>query len=114
MDEIIVESLSIAAYIGVNQWEQKIKQNLLIDIHLYSDLSNVKDNINETIDYDSLCLHINDIVTQTSFQLIETVANEIAIGILNQFPIKQVKIAVNKPHALRQAKNVKVIVTRSR
>lgn len=111
---MIIESMHLKTRIGVNHWEQKIDQSLLIDLHIYYDFANINDAIGETINYDAICQHIEEYVTQKSFKLIETVANEIATELLKQFPIEQVKIVVNKPHALKQAKNVKVLATRAR
>ena len=113
MDEIVIESMLLKVRIGVNQWEQKIDQTVILDLHLYHDFSMAGDNIAETIDYDALCQHIQNYVDNKSFQLIETLANTIASEVLTNFPLQQVKIIVSKPHALRQAKNVKVIATRS-
>ncbi len=112
VDEIIIESLKLSAYVGINQWEQKIKQTLLVDIHLFYDFSHTNDKIEETINYDALCQNIEAYVEQRNFQLIETIANEIANEIFTQFPVQRVKISVSKPYALRQAKNVKVIAIR--
>ncbi|WP_367605901.1 dihydroneopterin aldolase [Legionella sp. W05-934-2] len=114
MDEIVIESLSLQTRIGVNQWEQAIDQCLLVDLHLYVDFKAINDHIDETINYDLISQHINAYVTKKSFQLIETVANDIAQEILTNFPIQQVKIVVNKPYALKQAKNVRVIAIRSK
>ena len=114
MDEIVIESLTIKASIGVNQWEHKIKQLLVVDIYLYCDFTDINDDINKTIDYDELSRNVESYCEQCKFKLIETVANNIALELLNQYPIQKAKVSISKPHALRQAKNVKAVAIRSK
>ena len=92
--------------------EQQIKQKLLIDITLKGDFSNCQDKLANAIDYDQLCQSITTYIEANQFALIETVANNVASLIKNDFPVAQVIIKVAKPHAIKNASSVSITVAR--
>lgn len=112
MDNLKINSLTVSTRIGVYEWEQRINQNLIINITIPYDFSACEDNIENTIDYDALCQLITEFVESKSFKLIETVANEIAEIIKQQFNVKQLTVSVSKPHAIKNAGPIEVIVNR--
>lgn len=112
MDKIEIKSLSVLTTIGVHAWEQRIKQRLLIDLSLSLDVSLCQDALNNTIDYEDLCQQITTYVESTSFLLIEAVANAVAQYVKDHFAVMQLTICVNKPHAIKNAGNVSVTVSR--
>lgn len=112
MDSLIIQSLSVQTQIGVYAWEQKIKQQLLIDITIPSDFRACNDELSDTLDYDALCKQVTLFIESKSFQLIEYVANSVAQLIKDAFGVEQVTVAVAKPHAVKNAGMVKVSVTR--
>lgn len=112
MDTLIIEALHVSTEIGVYAFEQRIKQTLLIDITLSLDCSSCDDNLNNTVNYDALCQMVTQMVESRSFQLIETVANEVAKRIQQEWNVPKLRVAVSKPHAIKNAKNVQVIVER--
>lgn len=112
MDTLNIKELQVSTKIGVYAWEQRINQQLLIDIDMETDFSGCQEDLNKTIDYAALCTHVTDYVQSKSFQLIETVANEIADQIKKQFKVSKITVGVSKPHAVKNAKNIQVIVRR--
>ena len=76
--------------------------------------NNNKDLINETIDYKNLSYKIKDFVEKSNFDLIETLAKEIALLCLEVEKAIKATVKVNKPHALKISKNVGVIVSREK
>lgn len=113
MDTLVISALSVETQIGVFAWEQRIKQKLLIDLTLPRDFSACQDTLADTVDYDALCQTVTQYVEGKAFQLIETVANEVAQLVVQEFKVKEVSVAVSKPHAVKNAGNIKVVVTRS-
>ena len=111
-DSLIVTDLSVSTKIGVHVWEQQINQKLLIDITIPADFSACQDDLANTIDYDDLCRKVTHHVESKSFQLIESVANEITQFIQQEFKIKKLTVSVSKPHAVKNAGNIQVIVNR--
>lgn len=112
LDTLHIKALKVSTKIGVYSWEQRINQQLLIDMSINTDLSACNEDINNTIDYAALCETVTHFVESNSFQLIETVANEIAALIQNQFKVTQISVTVSKPHAIKNAANIEVTVNR--
>ncbi|MDI9817935.1 MULTISPECIES: dihydroneopterin aldolase [unclassified Legionella] len=112
MDTLQITGLSIQTHIGVHAWEQKILQPLLIDITIPGDFSACQDDIANTIDYDKLCQQVTAYVEVNSFRLIETVAEQLAQLIKSAFNVQQITISVSKPHAIKNAANIRVTITR--
>ncbi|KTC86067.1 MULTISPECIES: dihydroneopterin aldolase [Legionella] len=112
MDYLDIKGLTIATRIGVYAWEQQISQRLVLDITIPANFSACEDKIDQTIDYSTLCQLITDFVESNAFQLIETVANQVAQLIKKEFNLEQVTVSVSKPHAIKNASDVRVTVTR--
>ncbi len=112
MDTLNITALTAATRIGVHAWEQRINQRLLIDIKIATDFSNTQDNLANTLDYDAICQAVTQYVESKSFQLIETVATEVAQLIQNDFKVEKLTVAVSKPHAVKNAGNIQVVVSR--
>jgi 7,8-dihydroneopterin aldolase/epimerase/oxygenase len=112
LDTLNIEALKVNTFIGVYAWEQKIKQQLLIDLHIDSDFSHSHEDLNKTIDYEAVCTTVTEYVESKSFQLIETVANELAHLIKAQFKVPKIIVAVSKPHAIKNAGKIQVVVSR--
>lgn len=112
MDTLLIEALTVSTHIGVYAFEQRIKQTLFIDISIPCNFSACGDDLANTIDYDVLCQTITNLVESQSFQLIETVANEVAKRIQEQFKVPKLRVAVTKPCAIKNASKVQVIVER--
>jgi dihydroneopterin aldolase len=112
MDTLVINALHVSTYIGVYHWEQRIKQNLVIDISIVSDFSTCEDNINQTLDYSLLCQTVTEWVESKSFQLIETVANEVATLIQKEFNVTKLSVTVSKRHAIKNAGPIQAIVNR--
>lgn len=112
-DTLTITALNVATKIGVHAWEQRINQTLLIDISIPSDFSNCEDKLTNTLDYADLCQTVTQYVESNSFQLIETVANSVAQLIQERFNVTELSIKVAKPHAIKNAGSIQVIVHRS-
>jgi dihydroneopterin aldolase len=116
MDTVFIQQLAVKTTIGVYDWEKKIKQQLLIDIQMSSDITGAasSDNIDDTIDYAVVASTITCFIEQNSFELIETVAEKVAAIILNDFAVTQVSLTLQKPGAVQNAQSVGVNITRQK
>jgi len=112
VDSLQIKALAVSTRIGVYNWEQKISQRLLLDITIPADFSACEDRLDTTIDYDKLCQQVTHFVESNAFQLIETVANQVAQLIKTEFHLQQVTVSVSKPCAIKNAADVRVTVTR--
>jgi D-erythro-7,8-dihydroneopterin triphosphate epimerase len=115
VDKIIIEDLLLRCVIGVYAWERELKQDVIFNITLSADLRKAgrTDNVADTVDYKQLKQSIIELVESSAFQLIETLAEQVAARCLAQPGVQAVKVRVDKPGALRFARTVGVEIERS-
>lgn len=116
MDKVFVKGLRADALIGVYEWEHEQPQPLLFDLTMGWDQSAAaaSDALEHALDYDTLSKAVVKLVESRPRQLIETVAEEVAQLILNDFHVATVTVRVSKPQAVAAAETVGVEITRSR
>ncbi len=112
MDTLHISALSIMTHIGIHEWEQRILQQLLVDIRIPIDVTACNNQLANTIDYDQLCQRVTTFVETTSFSLIETVAEHVAQLIKTEFQVNELSVSVSKPHAIKNATNICVTINR--
>ena len=115
MDKIIIENLRARCIIGVFPNERKRKQDIVLNITLYTDIKQAvkNDDLNATVDYKALRDEILSYVEGTTFNLIETLADRVASLCLQKERVSSVSVKVDKPGALTFAENVSVVVDRN-
>ncbi len=84
---IRIKNASFYAYHGVFKEEQQIGGKFEADVDLYTDFSKAaeKDKLGMTINYDEVYKLIYKIVHSKNYKLIETLATDIADGIVENF-----------------------------
>ncbi len=114
MDSIQIKDLALRAIIGVYPEERKEKQDVVLNILLYTNLfkAGKSDDLADTVDYKSLKKEIVGFVEVSSYNLIEALAHNVARLCLKDKRIIQAKVTIDKPGALRFAKSVSVTVER--
>lgn len=114
LDVIFIRDLALRCIIGIYEIERKEKQDIIINAELYADLKKPcqSDNINDAIDYKVIKKNIINFVENSSFNLIEKLAQGIADLCLENKNVLKAVITVDKPQALRFAKSVAVKITR--
>ncbi len=116
LDEILISDLQLNCIIGVNDWERKQKQKVIIDIVIYADLSGAceTDRTEDTVNYKELKERVIGMVDNSNFYLVERLAGEIARICLAQSLVEAVMVRVNKPGALTFARTVGVEIFRAK
>ena len=116
MDIVFIHGLKVDAVIGIWDWERQFKQTLVIDLDLGTDISAAaaSESITDTIDYKSVSKRVAQVAEEGAFQLVETLAQRIAELLLGEFGRPWVRVKVNKRSAVRTARDVGVIIERSR
>jgi len=114
MDKIFLDELKVDTIIGIWEWERRIRQTVVIDIEMSADIAKaaVTDDVADTLNYKSVAKRVQNFVAESSFQLVETLAERIAAIIREEFGVAWVKIRVNKPGAIRGSKAVGVMIER--
>ncbi|MGE0583407.1 MAG: dihydroneopterin aldolase [Steroidobacteraceae bacterium] len=115
-DRIFLRGLSIDCVIGFIDWERRIKQTVVIDLELPVDCraAAVRDRVEDTLDYKTVAKRVIAFVEASEFQLVETLAERIAQLILAEFAVEWVRVALNKPGAIRGSRDVGVAIERAR
>lgn len=72
------------------------------------------DDIEDTLNYKSVAKRVQQFVEASEFQLVETMAEKIAETILAEFDLPWIDVRVNKPGAIRGARDVGVQIRRHR
>jgi dihydroneopterin aldolase len=113
-DTIFLQDLKVETIVGIWDWERKIRQTVSIDIEMAADVAKAAetDNIEGTLNYKAVAKRVQQFVGDSEYQLIETLAEKIAETILTEFDIAWVQLRVSKPGAIRNAKNVGVVIRR--
>lgn len=118
-DTIFIKGLVIHARHGVMEHETEVGQRFVIDLELYSDLSESSrsDHLSDTVSYASVVTTAVAAFKNTNYKLLERAAGAVADAIMAAFPrIGAIKVTVHKPHAPIAAifEDVGVVLTRSR
>lgn len=114
MDIVFINQLEVRTVIGVFDWEREIKQKLVFDLELATDIRTAAktDDLSDTLDYKAISHAVHDLVEASEYQLVETVAEKVAELILNNFPVKWLSLTLNKPGAVSVAQSVGVKIER--
>ena len=118
-DTIFIKGILIHARHGMLEHESEVGQRFVIDLELYTDLSEASrsDRLADTVNYSNVVATATSAFKDTSYKLLERAAGAVADAILAAFPrIRAVKVTVHKPHAPIAAifEDVGVVLTRSR
>jgi len=116
MDIIFLEALEVETVIGIYDWERQIRQKVVFDIHMATDIRKAAatDEIEDTLNYKAVAKRIIQYVEDSKFQLVETLAERVAEIILNEFQVPWVKVILNKQGAVRGSRGVGVIIERGK
>lgn len=114
MDIIYLTALKIETTIGVYAWERQIKQIVVLDLQMATDIRRAvaSDSVENTLDYKAVAKRLIDFVSHSEFQLVETLAERIVEVVRSEFAVKWVRLQLSKPGAVQGARDVGVIIER--
>ena len=115
-DRIFLRDLRTETIIGIFDWERKIRQTISFDLEFPGDIRRAaaSDRIEDTLNYKSVAKRVLAFVEASEFQLVETLAEQVAQLILREFAVEWVKVTLNKPGAVRGSRDVGVAIERGR
>lgn len=116
-DSIFIEGLKVNTIIGVHPWEKCQTQPLLFDIELFTTIMGAAqtDQLADTVDYAKVSQDIIKLAQQESFELIETLAEQVCEHVLKHYQgVQAIQLKLAKPHAVAEAKQVGVKIWRQR
>ena len=97
-DRIVISKLELASRIGVTDEEQSRPQRLTasLSIEPKAGLSDLRDRIENTVDYAQVCARVKEIAMAKPRHLIETLAAEIADALLSEFALGGIEVELRK------------------
>lgn len=115
MDKIFIHALKTEAIVGIFDWERQVKQTVVMDIEFRADIRKaaLSDSIDDTLNYKRVAKRVLAFVEESSFHLVETLAESVAMLILEEFGLSWVSIALSKPGAIRSSRDVGVMLERT-
>jgi dihydroneopterin aldolase len=114
MDTVFLRDLKIDTVIGIYGWERRVRQTLIFDLEMSADVAKAAktDKIEDALNYKAIAKRLQQYVGESEFELIETLAEECARIIREEFNVAWVKLTLNKKGAVRGATDVGVIIER--
>jgi 7,8-dihydroneopterin aldolase/epimerase/oxygenase len=116
MDKIFIHALKTETIIGIFDWERQVRQTVIVDIEISADIRKaaLTDSIDDTLNYKRVAKRVLTFVEGSQFHLVETLAEHIAMLILEEFRVAWVGITLSKPGAVRSSRDVGVALERAR
>ena len=117
-DRIELRGLIVHGRHGVFEHERAAGQDFVVDITVWIDLADAaaSDDLADTYDYGKLAERAAAVIAGPARNLIETVAGEIAEGVMKDQRVHAVEVTVHKPQAPipQKSADVAVVARRSR
>ncbi len=114
MDIVFISGLKAETVIGIYDWEREIRQVVTIDLEMGTDIrvAASTENIENTLNYKSVTDRLLAFVSESEFLLVETMAEEIAGIVMQEFSVQWLRLKLGKPGAIPEAESVGVIIER--
>ena len=114
MDTIFLRDLRIETVIGIFDWEREIKQTVVLDLEMGTDVARAaaSDHIDDALDYKAVAKRLIAFVEESEFQLVETLAERCAAIVQEEFGVPWLRLTLNKIGAVRGARDVGVMIER--
>jgi dihydroneopterin aldolase len=115
-DRIFLHGLTTECIIGFIDWERRVKQTVVLDLELPVDCRYAArtDEVADTLDYKKVAKRVLAYVAASECKLVETLAHRLALMILAEFGLPWVRLSLNKPGAIRNSRDVGVVIERTR
>jgi D-erythro-7,8-dihydroneopterin triphosphate epimerase len=113
---IRIKDIRLRTFIGVNDWERKRRQDVVInaELHVADPAAMRTDRIEDTLDYRTICHAIVAEVEGARFGLLERLVARVLERIMEDPRVLRASVEIDKPHALRFADSVSVTATAER
>ncbi len=114
MDIVFIRELKVDTVIGIFDWERAHRQTVILNVELGTDIRAAAehDDISKTLNYKAVTEALYAFVSASELLLIETLAERCAAMIMTEFDVPWLRLSITKPGAMRQAKDVGVIIER--
>jgi dihydroneopterin aldolase len=114
MDKIFLHALKAEAIIGIYDWERQVKQTVIVDLEMNGTVRKaaISDSIDDTLNYKRVAKRVLAFIEASQYHLVETLTEQIAMLLLSEFHLTWVRVSLSKPGAVRNSRDVGVIIER--
>ncbi|MCG6896430.1 MAG: dihydroneopterin aldolase [Thiocapsa sp.] len=114
MDIVFIRGLRIETTIGIHDWEKRIRRPIDLDLEMRSDVARgaATDRIEDALDYEVITRRLTRFVSESRFELVETLAERCAAILMDDFGIRWVRLSLSKPGAIGEGVDVGVVIER--
>jgi dihydroneopterin aldolase len=98
--KVFVRALEVPAEVGVYDNEYGRRQPLIVDVEMVVDASGFE-HIADTINYETVRDHAQALAGAGHWKLVETFAERLGLGLMEDPRIRSVRVRVEKPEALK-------------
>ncbi len=114
MDKIFFRQLRVKADIGILPWEKESRQEIHIDLEFSIDAAAVaiSDDIKDAVNYAAVRESIISFIEKKRFNLLETLAEELSLQLIEEFSFSWLKLSISKPSIFNDADAVGVCIER--
>ncbi len=115
-DRVFLRGLTAECIIGFIDWERRVRQTVVVDLEVPVDCGRaaLTDEVADTVDYKKVAKRVLAFIEASEFKLVETLAHRLAMLLLEEFGLEWVRLQVNKPGAIRNSRDVGVVIERRR
>src|SRR5438034_347813 len=113
---VFVKDLKIEALLGIYPEEKTKPQKIVVNIDLSVKEGDdpISDDIKNVVSYEIVVKKVERIVAEGHVNLIETLAELIAIACLKDARVMAARVRIEKPDVIKKAKSVGVEIERAR
>jgi dihydroneopterin aldolase len=114
MDTVFIDGLEVETIIGIYDWEREVKQVVRLDLQMAWDNKPAaqSEDIKKALNYKAVCDRLSDFIATSEFLLVETMAENVADILMNEFSVPWLQLKLTKPTAIPQASGVGVMIER--
>ncbi len=114
MDLVYIEGLRVETIIGIYDWEREVRQVVILDLQMGVDIQAAAENddIEHALNYKAVSDRLLAFIEGSAFLLLETMAEQIAELLQDEFGVRWLRLKLGKPGAVPQAQTVGVQIER--
>ncbi len=110
MQQIHIKNLRLRTVVGVDDWERRSPQDVIVNLSIEFDGSQAikSDDVKNTVDYHDLQKRLVQEAKRSSFHLLAALAARIVEIVMEDTKVQKVTVEVDKPRALNFCDSVSV------
>lgn len=107
---IRIKNLRLRTIIGINDWERKDLQDVVINIEIEYEGTKAADSdrVEDGVNYRAITKRVIRAVEESKFQLLDALADHVLGIVMDEKNVRKATVEIDKPHALRFADSVSV------